>query len=235
LAQYADIEALVLSGELFNGSSRSSSPVRPTSPDAGWHDDEISPEVRRRIEQGYDYDSDDQRRDAQKAKESQAESIGMGPGRTGVKGVIRDRDEAEAMEKDQQSRELDEMQRRMEKSHLGGKTFLEEEREKAALGLDERVDSLVMRELEASKEWRQDIFGNNKDRRFGHLREVGLKGFVAAVEEERAIWVVVHIYEPVNFILISFCLLAYSLRLHLVSRTVLCYRRYAFPFGPPLP
>ncbi|KAF8226754.1 hypothetical protein L208DRAFT_1406542, partial [Tricholoma matsutake] len=193
---YADIEALVLSGELFNGSSRSSSPARSHSPDAGWHDDKISPETKRRIDQGYDYDSDDQRRDAQKAKESQAESIGMGPGRTGVKGVIRDRDEAEALERDQHSREVDEMQRRLEKSHLGGKTFLEEEREKAALGFDNLVDPLVMKELQASEERRKDLFGGNKDRRFGHLREVGLKGFVAAVEEERAIWVVVHIYEP---------------------------------------
>ena len=68
MLQSADIEALVLSGELFNGSSHSS-PARPTSPDAGWHDDAISPEVKRRIEQGYDYDSDDQRRDVLKAKD----------------------------------------------------------------------------------------------------------------------------------------------------------------------
>lgn len=225
----------MLSGELFNGSSRSSSPARPTSPDAGWHDDEISPEVKRRIEQGYDYDSDDQRRDAQKAKDGQGESIGMGPGRTGVKGVIRDRDEAEAIERDQQSRKVDEIQRRLENSHLGGKTFLEEERAKAALGLDARVDPLVMRELENSEELRRDIFGRNKDRRFGHLREVGLKGYVAAVEEERAVWVVVHIYEPVNFILTSSGLLAYPFLLYLVSGTVLCYRRYPVSFGTPLP
>jgi hypothetical protein len=219
LAQDADIEALVLSGEIFNRSSRSSSPVRPsTSPDAGWHDDEISPELKKRIERGYDCDSDDERRDVHKAKESQAESIGMGPGRTGVKGVIRDRDEAEAMKKDRQSHHLDEIQRKMEMNHLGGKSFLEEEREKAALGLDgERVDQLVMKELEAPKEWRKDVLGRNKDRRFGHLREVGLKGFVTAVEEERAIWVVVHIYEPVSFILISFCFSVHSLLLHLVS------------------
>jgi len=196
LVQHADIEALVLSGELFNGSSRSSSPARSPSPDAGWHDDEVSPEVKRRIEQGYN--SDDDRRDAQKAAESQPESIGMGPGRTGVKGVIRDRDEAEAMERDQRSREVDELQRRMERSHLGGKTFLEEEREKMAFGLD-KVDRLVVKELEASERQRMDIFGKKKDGRFGHLREVGFKGFVAAVEEKAVC--VVHIYEPVNLVL----------------------------------
>ncbi|THG96990.1 hypothetical protein EW145_g7681, partial [Phellinidium pouzarii] len=33
--------------------------------------------------------------------------------------------------------------------------------------------------------------------RFGHLREVGVNNFVAAVEEEaRGVWVVVHLYEP---------------------------------------
>ena len=188
----------MLSGELFNGSSRSSSPTRPTSPDAGWHDDELSPEVKRKIEQGYDYDSNDQRRDAQKVKENQGESIGMAPGRTGVKGVIRDRDEAESIERDQRSHELEEIQRRLEKSHLGGKTFLEEERAKAALGLGVRVDPLVIKEMDVSGELRTDIFGRTKVRRFGHLREVGVKGYVAAVEEERGIWVVVHIYEPVN-------------------------------------
>jgi hypothetical protein len=224
----------VLSGELFNGSSRSFSPVRSPSPDTGWHDDEIDPEVKRRIEQGYDYDSDDQRRDAQKAKNSQAESIGMGPGRTGVKGVIRDRNEAKAMERDQRSLEVDEMQRRLENSHLGGKSFLEEEREKATMGSG-KVDLLVMKELEAAEERRKDIFGRQKDRQFGHLREVGFKGFVAAVEKERAVWVVVHIYEPVNFIPRPFSLLAYPLLFHLVPRTVLFYRRYTVPFGATLP
>jgi len=46
-------------------------------------------------------------------------------------------------------------------------------------------------------EEKKDMFGRKKDTRFGHLREVGLQGFVDAVEqEERGIWVVVHLYEP---------------------------------------
>ncbi|RDB21020.1 Phosducin-like protein [Hypsizygus marmoreus] len=188
----ADIEALVLSGELFNGSGRSSSPERSPSPDTGWHDDEISPEAKRRLEQGYDYDSDEERRDARKAQESQVESIGMGPGRTGVKGVIRDRNESEKLNREKREREMDVMQKRMEKSHLGGKTFLEEEREK---GADEKVDEIILREREAAEDRRQDVFGRAREGRFGHLREVGVKGFLPAVEnEDRGVWVIVHLY-----------------------------------------
>ncbi|EIN06299.1 thioredoxin-like protein, partial [Punctularia strigosozonata HHB-11173 SS5] len=40
------------------------------------------------------------------------------------------------------------------------------------------------------------VFGERKGR-FGHLREVGVGGFVPAVEqEERGTWVVVHLYDP---------------------------------------
>ena len=56
-------------------------------------------------------------------------SIGMGPGRTGVKGVIRDRDEANTRARETRAREIKELNQRMEKASLGGKTFLEEERE----------------------------------------------------------------------------------------------------------
>ncbi|KAI0029607.1 hypothetical protein K488DRAFT_32695, partial [Vararia minispora EC-137] len=36
-----------------------------------------------------------------------------------------------------------------------------------------------------------------KKGKFGHLREVGLHGFLHAIEEEtRSVWVIVHIYEP---------------------------------------
>ena len=68
----------------------------------------------------------------QKEKEiaQSPESIGMGPGRTGVKGVIRDRDEAAEIQREQRAREAEEMRRKFEAANLGGKTFLEEEREK---------------------------------------------------------------------------------------------------------
>jgi hypothetical protein len=95
----------------------------------------------------------------------------MGPGRTGVKGVIRDHDEAAARERSKKADELTNLAARMERANLGGNTFLEDQNERETL------------------EWRQRG-------RFGHLREVGLKGFVPAVEDDQNVWVVVHIYDP---------------------------------------
>jgi len=97
----------------------------------------------------------------------------MGPGRTGVKGVIRDRNEAAERERSRKGEELAELAARMERANLGGKTFLEERDEPSILERRQRG-------------------------RFGHLREVGLSGFVPAVEEDRNVWVVVHIYDPVS-------------------------------------
>jgi len=194
--QYADIEALVLSGELFNGTSRSSSPSRSASPDhdTGWHDDDLISEEQKYQEKGLDYDSDTARRKAQ--QHAQSESIGMGPGRTGVKGVIRDRDEAAEIRREKKAREVEEVRKKMEASSLGGKTFLEDERERAAKG--EKVDGLVMKELE-KEESKRDVFGRKREGKFGHLREVGIKGFLGAVEnEDKSVWVVVHLYDPVR-------------------------------------
>ena len=103
----------------------------------------------------------------------QVDSIGMGPGRTGVKGVIRDRNEAAARERSGKAKELAELAARMERTNLGGRTFLEE------------------RDGSVTQDRRQRG-------RFGHLREVGLEGFVSAVEEDQNVWVVVHIYDPVR-------------------------------------
>ena len=97
----------------------------------------------------------------------------MGPGRTGVKGVIRDRNEAAARERSRKAEESAELAARMERANLGGKTFLEER--DGAVTLERRQRG-----------------------RFGHLREVGLEGFVSAVEEDQNVWVVVHIYDPVR-------------------------------------
>ena len=94
----------------------------------------------------------------------------MGPGRTGVKGVIRDRNEAAARDRSRKAEELAELAARMERANLGVKTFLEEREEPIT----------------------------RQRGRFGHLREVGLSGFVPAVEEDRNVWVVVHIYDPVS-------------------------------------
>jgi hypothetical protein len=158
-------------------------------------------EEQRRRDQALDYDSDNARRDAIKAqreKESQPESIGMGPGRTGVKGVIRDRNEALELERERKAKEMESLRSKMEKSNLGGKTYLEEEREKAARG--EKADELVQQEQEKFKEEaKRDPLGRPREGRFGHLREVGLQGFLNAVEkEDRGVWVVVHLYDPVS-------------------------------------
>jgi hypothetical protein len=156
------LEQLVLSGELFQGPSRSSSPARSSSGSSG---------------NGHDSESDElwgqQIDDKVDAHAHQVDSIGMGPGRTGVKGVIRDRNEAAARERSRKTEELTELAARMERANLGGKTFLEER--DGAFTLERRQRG-----------------------RFGHLREVGLEGFVPAVEEDQNVWVVVHIYDPVR-------------------------------------
>ncbi|KAJ3756513.1 thioredoxin-like protein, partial [Lentinula raphanica] len=179
----ADIEALVLSGELFNGPERSLSPARSVSPssDPGWHDEDLQ-----NFNDGHKPPSDT-------AQDQHQESIGMGPGRTGVKGVIRDRDEAEEINRQRRIHEMDDLRQKMERGNLGGKTFLEEEREK---GGEEKVDELVVKEREKEKE-RRDVFGRPREGKFGHLREVDVHNFLNAVEkEERGVWVVVHLYEP---------------------------------------
>jgi hypothetical protein len=67
----------------------------------------------------------------QQQQYQQQELIRMGPGRTGVKGVIRDSHEAAALKASRRAREMEEVRRRMERAHLGGKTFLEDEALKA--------------------------------------------------------------------------------------------------------
>lgn len=163
----ADIEHLVLSGKLFGTNSRSSSPERSPSPALSF----------------VSASSDSSYRRTQQPDVVQQESIGMGPGRTGVKGVIRDQHEAATLQAERRAREMEEVRRRMERANLGGKTFLEEEAEKEALD-PERGEK------------RTDVLGLPKAGRFGHLREVGRGGFVSAVErEDRGVWVVVHLYE----------------------------------------
>ncbi|KAF7778528.1 hypothetical protein Agabi119p4_2873 [Agaricus bisporus var. burnettii] len=175
----ADLEALVLSGELFNGRERSPSPPRSDSSSvSGWHDEELQ----------YKRNNEELRKGDAK------ESVGMGPGRTGVKGVIRDRDEAVEMERNKNAKEMENLRNKMAAGNLGGKTYLEEEREKVARGEDQ-FDELVLKELEKDLA-KRDVFGAPRAR-FGYLREVGVKQFVDAVEREgRGVWVVIHIYDP---------------------------------------
>ncbi|KAL0958537.1 hypothetical protein HGRIS_000677 [Hohenbuehelia grisea] len=193
----ADLEALVLSGELFNQSGRDpgATPPRTPSPDHGWHDELLNG----------DGDEEKPLGGSKSGLEPSHESIGMGPGRTGVKGVIRDHDEANSIGRQQAQHAAHEKAAAWERGNLGGATYLEEERAKARhnqlFGLDEKIDRLVLDEHSRDKAWEKaaigDAFGFGKKRRFGHLREVGVKGFVNAVEkEDRGVYVVVHLYDP---------------------------------------
>ncbi|KAG2135147.1 thioredoxin-like protein [Suillus clintonianus] len=172
----ADIEHLVLSGKLFGTNSRSSSPSRSPSPTLSFASASSSSSSSHRRAQ-YQHQPD---------PNAHQESIGMGPGRTGVKGVIRDQHEAAALHAERRAREMEEVRRKMERGNLGGKTFLEEEAE-------DKKDAL---EFAIALGEKRDVLGLPKAGRFGHLREVGRAGFVGAVErEDRGVWVVVHLYE----------------------------------------
>ena len=109
----------------------------------------------------------------------------MGPGRTGVKGVIRDRAEAEGLARAKRADETAALNRAMEKASLGGKTWAEEEKE--------RLAELARQEARSGA----GTFKAAGKGRFGHLREVGVRSYVQAVEEDRSVWVVVHIYDSV--------------------------------------
>ena len=91
------------------------------------------------------------------------------------------------MVRSKRAEEVEAMNRAMEKASLGGLTWAEEER----LRLAE-----VAREEGRSGTPMRNPFSKGK---FGHLREVGERTFVQAVEsEDRNVWVVIHIYDPVS-------------------------------------
>lgn len=142
---------------------------------------------------------DDQEKSAPLAidRDETLSEMASGPGRTGVKGVIRDYDEANALLKLRKVQDIAEMSRRMEKASLGGKTFLEEEYE---WKLEQAMREGISDKYKGNETGRRhESSSYRKQSRFGHLREVGMKGFVPSVEHEKPdVWVVVHIYEPVR-------------------------------------
>ena len=191
----ADLEDLVLSGKLFNsGGSGSSSPRRSPSPDATkwpYNDDA-------------DNCSDDDGSPRRLTSTAQLNSpgvhggggVGVGvPGRTGVKGVIRDRNEAERSTRDKRAAEIKDLNKRMEKASLTGMTYLEEQ------ALEQGEDDEELEQIRFARVRDKGQTSHGGGGRFGHLREVGLEGFLKAVEqEERQVWVVLHLYHPVRFI-----------------------------------
>ncbi|KAF8342892.1 thioredoxin-like protein [Cantharellus anzutake] len=200
------LEELILSGELFNPSISESPPRTPTSrtPSPTTSDELFgpSPPVSRSPSPLPNH----------LPKDAPSESIGLGPGRTGVKGVIRDRNEALQLERERSQRRLRELRSRQEKSSLayGGLTVLEEEKLRKK-DRENRNSSEEEGEEEDEENEKRSYRGRNmktyfemrratfEDARpvFGHLREVALSGFVKAVEkEDRDVWVLVHLYEP---------------------------------------
>jgi hypothetical protein len=124
------------------------------------------------------------------------ESIGMRPGRTGVKGVLRDRREHIDLEKEKRGWKVKEMNERMERMNLGGMTFSEEQ------AFDEQQKEEGERRTVQGVDWaeRRRTKMEMRTGRFGHLREVGVSNFVGAIEDEApGVWVVVHIYDRVSF------------------------------------
>ena len=182
----------MLSGKLFNGGdSGSSSPRRSPSPDATkWpgndadncSDDDGSP---RRLPSGPQSSSPGVPGNG---------GVGVGvPGRTGVKGVIRDRNEAEKNARDKRAAGIKELNKKMEKASLTGMSYNEEQAMEQGEG-DEELEQI--RFARVRNNGRTSHGGGG---RFGHLREVGLEGFLKAVEmEERHVWVVLHLYHPVR-------------------------------------
>ena len=81
----------------------------------------------------------------------------------------------------------------MEKVSLTGMTYLEEK----ALEQGEEDEDLGQMTFARVRDEGWTSHGGGG--RFGHLREVGLEGFLKAVEaEERHVWVVLHLYHPVR-------------------------------------
>ncbi|KAJ1305454.1 hypothetical protein OPQ81_000464 [Rhizoctonia solani] len=177
----AGLEELVLSGALFNRESegdRSPPRSRSVSPTPNT-DDEL-------------FGSDISRPESPVDSPQAHNSIGMGPGRTGVKGVIRDRAEARARENSRRAQEMAELNAKLEKTAITARTFKE----------DEAAKKLEDEEQDAKERYRRRRWRELKERAmggragFGHLREIGVNGFVEAVENESPqTWVVVHIYE----------------------------------------
>lgn len=188
------LEELALSGVLFQEARPPSRPHSPASRTPSPNpDDELFGDLSREAE-----------RATLNTYEPAPEPVGMGPGRTGVKGVIRDRDEARARDRLRQREAMREMRRKMERTAITGKTYLEEEELKRGEEATRRKDEESEDDLTSTRPRKGHTIAfpglmSDKERpTYGYLREVGANGFVQSVEQvDRDVWVVVHLYHPV--------------------------------------
>lgn len=215
------LEELVLSGALFNGRGGDDSPRRGGSPSSSRS---ASPDPFP-VPAQYDSDGEGQGTSyignrqsssataaaAVAASDAQHEPIGLGPGRTGVKGVIRDRDEARSRDLERIQKEMEDLAVRQQKMDFSVPSYLEEldstaassskgaedqKREGDAWGGVEEWRRRRMEELKAGGRTGGGGTNGGGGVLYGHLREVGVGGFVEAVEKvPKEVWVVVHIYD----------------------------------------
>ncbi|KAG8989386.1 hypothetical protein FRB90_002284 [Tulasnella sp. 427] len=205
------LEELVLSGALFNGKGDDSPPRRggvlgdsPSSSRSGSPDPFPVPAEHGSNDERTSYVGNRPSTSAATAEEATQESIGLGPGRTGVKGVIRDRAEARERDLEKIQREMEDLAGRQKKMDFSAPTYFEEldrdkeggkeSREGDAWGGIEEWRKRRLVELKAGAGAGASSAGGGP--LFGHLREVGVGGFVEAVEKvSKDVWVVVHIYD----------------------------------------
>ncbi|QRV78333.1 phosducin-like protein [Ceratobasidium sp. AG-Ba] len=175
----AGLEELVLSGALFNGGEegkRSPQRSRSVTPEPNT-DDEL-------------FGSDISRPESPVDSAQAQNSIG----RTGVKGVIRDRAEARERENARRTQEIAELNAKMEKAAITARTFKEDEEAARKEAEEEERGAKEQYRRRRWRELKERATGGNAG--FGHLREIGVHGFVEAVESEKPqTWVVIHIYE----------------------------------------
>jgi hypothetical protein len=123
--------------------------------------------------------------------------------RTGPKGVLQDSQNAKAEARTEQMLRAKEGREGMERRALLGSTWKEEE---AMRDIEDRLKrgEIVDEDDEAKRRWKEKRVrelngGGSKGeggKRRGHLREVGMEGYLRAVEDDG--WTVVLIYEPVR-------------------------------------
>jgi len=207
-----NLEQLVLSGALFSNAGDTASPPRSPgssragSPSRADTDAVLFAPGGDDSEEEYGGTHVPSSSKAKKAEEAH-ESIGLGPGRTGVKGVIRDRNEARERDSERKAKENEEVTERLKRMDLSARTYFddaeEEERRLKAMGLEKpKREGDAWKSLESWKKKRTLDFRSGEKRGgggYGHLREVGASGYVDAVENvPPGVWVVVHIYDAVS-------------------------------------